>query len=978
MQTNLSIYMDDGLCYHANFEQHLAFLRPIFEKLKASRLRFNPKKTMFARDSLIFWGFRFSDKGQDIDEERFQKIKDVKPASNLKEVKMLLGLFSYYQKLVPRFAIISSPIRQLLRKCDDSGKEIPFEWGIEQDNALGLLKEALLQNVLLVFPDMNDTFYIQTDASKNALAHCLLQKKYGVLRPISFGGRAFKQHETRLSATEQELMGVLHAIEAYRQFIGSGKKFVILTDHCSLQFIKNLKYSTSSKLVRYSLLLQHLDFDVIPIKGRSNILSDFLSRCPIEERDSEETNSPSHDSLLDVDHYNFLTAIDVEQLAQDFHVNPRYEDKQRKRNYRVYEILPLQTQNENSDSQSTNKRNKRKRKSKQKQNTPRNAQDSTVPAATAVQTNTDEKFMSDDDSTRLFDEMNQQLRPIINLESQANDDPLISALIEYLKTEQLPGDKDLANRVLFRHQDYLIIDEQLFHLARVNNKKRSHLMLPRQQQLYVPKPLRLSIMEKIHNFSHFGYIKSFLTAKVKYYWENMAGDFKTFVDSCLVCQQIKSSPQPKYPLTGLPVSSKLFETLHIDFHTVTQDKRFKNDNIYRHVLVLIDQFSQHVTMIPCKDQTASTAAQSIMDHFILKYGCFRYLISDRGSSWLNQLFQAFLKMPAMKIFHYKTSPYFPQSNSICELQNTHIVRMLRAYCTDRKQFHELLPAICAGVNGSYNTSLGCSSHFLLYGQEYQWPIDTALTNEVQSIRDDIHPPGLEGIADRFRVLRNIVYTNVTESRKDNERLRNEGRKPHDFKIGDRVFVSQVFESSKIQNPKHSASYVGPYAIVDLNGSVVRLQHYFTGKVLRNWINVTHLRRLRDEGRLKLYNRLNAQNSDANIVSGTDQPTVQTAIQLYFTERGRGCVANDPSGPIDCDSTPTQQQQGLHGPQTVCHTASTADFSVPRTAQLLSPDAPEWYPQGHETDFSPCFETQLRPTDIVQSVALHPMVRQIAK
>ena len=159
--------------------------------------------------------------------------------------------------------------------------------------------------------------------------------------------------------------------------------------------------------------------------------------------------------------------------------------------------------------------------------------------------------------------------------------------------------------------------------------------------------------------------------------------------------------------------------------------------------------------------------------------------------------------------------------------------------------------------------------------------------------------------------------------------------------------------------------------MDLNGSVVRLQHYFTGKVLRNWINVTHLRRLRDEGRLKLYNRLNAQNSDANIVSGTDQPTVQTAIQLYFTERGRGYVANDPSGPIDCDSTPTQQQQGLHGPQTVCHTASTADFSVPRTAQLLSPDAPEWYPQGHETDSSPCFETQLRPTDIVQSVALPP-------
>jgi hypothetical protein len=125
-------------------------------------------------------------------------------------------------------------------------------------------------------------------------------------------------------------MGVLHAIEAYRQFIGSGKKFVILTDHCSFQFIKNLKCSTSSKLVRYSLLLQRLDFDVIHIKGNSNILPDYLSRYPIEERDSEKTNSGPHDSLLDVDHDNLLTVKDVEQLTQDFKVNSRYKDKHRK------------------------------------------------------------------------------------------------------------------------------------------------------------------------------------------------------------------------------------------------------------------------------------------------------------------------------------------------------------------------------------------------------------------------------------------------------------------------------------------------------------------------------------------------------------------------------------------------------------------------------------------------------------------------
>ena len=79
---------------------------------------------MFARDNLVFLGFRFSDIGQDIDEKRFQKIRDLKPVSDIKEVKMLLGFLSYFRRYIQKFAIISSPIRQLLRKYDDTGKDL--------------------------------------------------------------------------------------------------------------------------------------------------------------------------------------------------------------------------------------------------------------------------------------------------------------------------------------------------------------------------------------------------------------------------------------------------------------------------------------------------------------------------------------------------------------------------------------------------------------------------------------------------------------------------------------------------------------------------------------------------------------------------------------------------------------------------------------------------------------------------------------
>jgi len=349
-----------GYYIDCSFSQHLLRLKTIFEKLRAAQLRLNPKKSMFARDNLVFLGFRFSQSGQDLDESRFKKIRDLKLATNVREVKFLLGFLSYYRKHIPGFAILASPIRQLFKQRDDTGKDLVFHWGPEQDESLSKLKQALLTNVLLEFPDINDTFYIQTDASKLALAHCLLQKRDGTLRPIAFGGRAFKKYETKLSATDCELMAILHAIDAYRQFLGNGRKFVILTDHCSLQYLQNLKHATSPKLIRYSLLLQHLNFDIIHVKGKNNTVPDFLSRYQIKQDESEEVETPVPDSLTDVDHYNFLNAMDVEQVIEDFDMIPRDKIPKCKRKYKIYEILPIKRK-EKMTIQSTGERSKESR-----------------------------------------------------------------------------------------------------------------------------------------------------------------------------------------------------------------------------------------------------------------------------------------------------------------------------------------------------------------------------------------------------------------------------------------------------------------------------------------------------------------------------------------------------------------------------------------------------------------------------------------
>jgi hypothetical protein len=78
-------------------------------------------------------------------------------------------------------------------------------------------------------------------------------------------------------------------------------------------------------------------------------------------------------------------------------------------------------------------------------------------------------------------------------------------------------------------------------------------------------------MQAVHEASHFAFLKCYLTARQKFYWRGMATDFEAFTKSCLVCQQLRNSKPPHYPLQSIPVT-QLFDTLMIDFHEVRQNK----------------------------------------------------------------------------------------------------------------------------------------------------------------------------------------------------------------------------------------------------------------------------------------------------------------------------------------------------------------------------------------------------------------------
>ena len=127
----MHLFVDDALIHHHSFEMHHQFLQKIFGIIKNAKLRINPKKSTFANNSVKYLGFSFSKDGVCVDEKRLDRIRNLQPAKNVRQVKQILGLLSFYRSHIKSFAITATPIRRLLQKTEES-----FKWTPECTEAL--------------------------------------------------------------------------------------------------------------------------------------------------------------------------------------------------------------------------------------------------------------------------------------------------------------------------------------------------------------------------------------------------------------------------------------------------------------------------------------------------------------------------------------------------------------------------------------------------------------------------------------------------------------------------------------------------------------------------------------------------------------------------------------------------------------------------------------------------------------------------
>ena len=194
-------------------------------------------------------------------------------------MQSLLGAASYLRRYIPLYAKICAPLERL-RFADAI-----VDPAVEAIQAFNRLKQILSNAPVLSRADFSLPFCIGTDASQFAVGAVLFQRtQENHVLYVSFEAQALSRPQVCYPAYKRELFAIVFALHKFRNWI-YGTKFTIYTDHQSLA---NL--FTSSKLnyvVNYWLLqiFEH-NFDVVHVKGISNILPDALSRlCYYDDDD---------------------------------------------------------------------------------------------------------------------------------------------------------------------------------------------------------------------------------------------------------------------------------------------------------------------------------------------------------------------------------------------------------------------------------------------------------------------------------------------------------------------------------------------------------------------------------------------------------------------------------------------------------------------------------------------------------------------
>lgn len=754
LDENAFLYVDDIIVFGCSLKHHNENLAKVFNRLRKYNLKLNPNKCNFLKPEVIYLGHLITKNGIKTDPNKHKVIENYPTPQNTDEVRKFIAFCNYYRKFIPYFAEIAKPLNTLLKKNK------LFDWTTECAVAFKTLKKKLINPPILQYPNFMKPFILTTDASDHALGAVLSQGEIGQDLPICYASKSLNKHEVNKSVIEKELLAIHWGINYFRPYL-YGRKFYVVTDHRPLVSLFTHK-NPSSKMTRIRLDLLDYDFEIIYKQGRMNTNADALSRIKIDTGKLK--------SLIPTK-INVITRQMAN--ASEKKVTPKENNKQC--NNRSADTIHIWDCTSISDVRNVkrvqfeiNKINK----NLQKRNTP------------IIKINEKEVIVQYSD----------------NLLS--NFGLTMEKLIQRMNKERI---KELAlprNDKIFDHITVNEFKETFNEIQRKHNSKELTIIL------YDP-PIRINESHKMNDIikehhltaygGHIGIKRCIAKIKQKYVWKNMRKMIKEFINNCETCMKNKHQKYTKEPLVLTHTPQKSFETISVD--TVGP---IRISNGYRYILTLQCELTKYVEAYPLETKEAETIAKTLVEKFILKYGSFKTLKTDKGTEFNNDLLHRICKI--LNINHVTSTPFHHETLGSIERNHRVLNEYLRSFANE-DNWDEWIPYYVFCYNSTPHTDTKYSPFELIFGKIISLPTEVINdTSKIYNIDDYANE-----IKVKLKRANNRAKELLDKAKIIRKNIKDRNCNPSKFKINDYVYLH------KGNRKKYESPFEGPYQIIKQSG-----------------------------------------------------------------------------------------------------------------------------------------------------------------
>lgn len=197
-----------------------------------------------------------------MDESKVRAIQKWEPPRKVFELRSFLELANYYRKFIKGYSTIAAPLTYMLKKNQT------WSWDERCQTTFEELKEAVIQEPVLVLPDHTKPYEVHTDASDFALGGVLMQKGH----PIAYESRKLNDAEKLYTVQEKEMTAVVHCLRTWRHYL-LGTKFVVKTDNVATSYFLKQK-KLIPKQVRWQAFLAEFNFVMEYKPSKENVVAD--------------------------------------------------------------------------------------------------------------------------------------------------------------------------------------------------------------------------------------------------------------------------------------------------------------------------------------------------------------------------------------------------------------------------------------------------------------------------------------------------------------------------------------------------------------------------------------------------------------------------------------------------------------------------------------------------------------------------------